>query len=401
MYDYDYAAIQNDAEETAPPNPRKTRWLIIVSIAGSALLVVGLIWFIFVGIKIIFPDYIAGNTMIQAGGKYIYIQNGTIRCKGGVEDDPKDIISAENAEGSLLSNGRTVYYVEDGDICSVELDGKDAKTIRKSDQKVVLVHRYHDLLYYISSKENTDTFCLYQYDLKKDAETQIDGFKTAVEDFYVYGDKLYYYNASADDSKNIWRYDFKTEETKEFLANATICVGIGYGEEPMFCGCQKADSDLQPAYYDTALYKIKGDEAEKLADLPKKVNVACAPQGSDDILLTSVELKDTGVSVTTLLFNVKTGETKQLKTDVNQTPLVLQDWKHRDRVYLCYSTASNEIKNVDYVLGDVFLLKDGELKECTVNGSVAFDGVSAAVIDEFFIDGDFNGHRITVKEDVR
>lgn len=396
MYDFDYTEIQNDAEESVKPNPRKVRWQIIVAIAGTAVLMVGLIWFMFAGIKIIFPDYIAGNNMIKAGGKYIYIQDGIIRYKGGITDDSKDIIAAD-ADSSLLSNGKTVYYVENGNICSVELDGKDAKVLRESVGQAELVHRYHDLLYYIAQEKNAaGSLSLYQIDLKTGEETVIDSVKPATWDFCVYSDKFYYIHVDGGQSA-VWRFDFKSQEASSFLANAELCVTNGFGAEPLFC---EYTANAEETNFSTVLYQIKGDETEKIADLPESVRIACAVKGNDVILLNKLDIKNDAKSSELQLFNIKTGESKAAGLSPDAVYCITQDWAHPEQIYVCTCKSSNEILGADKTLDTVYLLKDGELKECVVNGSVAFDSNQVVIIDSYFVDGDFNGHQMAVKENV-
>ena len=401
MYDFDYTEIQNDAEQTAKPNPRKIRWQIIVAIAGTFVLMAGLIWFMFAGIKIIFPDYIAGNTMIKAGGKYIFIQDGIIQYKGGVTDDPKAIIGAE-AESTLLSNGKTVYYVENGDICSVELDGKDAKVIRESEQNITLVHRYHDLLYYIAGNGEAGKLSLCRIDLKTGEETAIDGIDPATRDFYVYDDKLYYLCLDSSNqtySCTVWMFDFKIQEPVSFLKNADLCVNKGYGEQPLFC--EYKYTTAEEYCFPVALYQNKDDKAEKIADFPENVKIACAPGRNDDILLYRVEFKDDHYAPSgMLLFNSKTGETKELSADLTLPAYAVQDWAHPEQIYVFSLTESNSVLNGNSILDRIYLIKDGELKECVANGSAVADPACMAVIDGYFIDMDFNGHQVAVKQHV-
>ena len=398
----DRSEFNEYAEEMAPPTPRKSRSLIIASLVGTAVLLGALFWFIFAGIKIIFPDYIAGNTIIKADGKYIYTDNKSIFYYGNINDEPKKIIDAD-CESSLLSNGRTVYYVTKGDICSVELNGEKQKTIRTSELDVTLVHRYHDLLYFISDKENTDAYYLYQIDLKTGEESEVEGFESHSPRVYVYEDKLYYYAYPMNESRVVMQFNFHNKEIHEYLTDANIYCRFGYGEPPYLCGYDNSGKTDINNVCDSSLYKVSGNEPEKLCDLPENVHVSCIPSRGEKILISSSEKQsDTDYRVTLSLFDYKTSEKTDLITETGKTGFTLQDWQHPEQMYLCYYeyVDENDLNNTSIKITDVYLIKDDKLNECTIEGdSFTSDENYMKIIDGNILDDEFKPHQLTVKED--
>lgn len=389
-------------EEMSPLSTKKSKSLLIASVIGTVVLLGALFWFIFAGIKIIFPDYIAGNTIIKADGKYIYTDNKSIFFYGNINDEPKKIIDAD-CDSTLLSNGRTVYYVTKGDICSVELNGEKQKTIRASEHNVTLVHRYHDLLYFISDKENTDAYYLYQIDLKTGEETEIEGFESHSPKFYVFEDKLYYYAYPMNESRVVMRFNFHDKEICEYLADANIYCRRGYGEPPYLCGYDNNGKTDINDVCDASLYKVSGKEPEKLCDLPENVYVSCIPSHGEKILISSSENQsDNDYRVTLSLFNYKTSEKTDLITDTGKSGFTLQDWQHPEQMYLCYYeyVDKKDLNNTDIKITAVYLIKDDKLNECTIEGdSFTSNENHITIIDGNILDNEFKPHKLTVKED--
>ncbi len=382
MYDYDYTALQNETEETAPKNPVKTRWQIIAAIGGVALLLVGLCWFMFAGIKIIFPDYISGVNVIQADGKLIYTDGHSIFYKGKIDGESKLIVKAEN-NTALLSNGRTLYYINNGDICSVDFDGKNQTTVCHDDHAVSLVHRYHDLLYFMTENTDKEGYALCSFDVKKGETVKIDSVVASWPAPYVCHDMLYYY--IDEEMSDVWAFDFKSKETHEIIKNANLYGDARFGEEPLLVTYDAS------TYSNTAVYEIKNGKAEQLCALPENSVITYLSKSSDELVLYNND------SQKNLLFNLKTGESREL-SGMDGALQAVYDHRHPEQVYVLSCKADG----TGYSVGDISLLKDGKLQPCTMEPPLADDTVftvKATVIDGFLLDNDYTAHKITVKAD--
>lgn len=177
-------------------------------------------------------------------------------------EDPRDIrVYGYPMDGpSVISNGQTIYYANEGCIYRTDIDAADEEEVLwTGDYSTRLAGCFNGRLYYVISDEDSYyTYSLYSYDLDTGAEKYIGPYD--VGDCYgqylvcsdgdyqrVTGDHLYVYDAATDDC-----YDLPVGSGVATIGE----YGIRFfdGEDIKSCDIQGRNIKLIKNVYDTNLY---------------------------------------------------------------------------------------------------------------------------------------------------
>ena len=170
-----------------------------------------------------YSDFVSGNGFVKAGGKYIFSDGKTICYKTNIADSAQTVKDVNNT-GWLLSNGETLYYAEKTDsgyaMCSVDIDGKNAKTLFTENEEIYPIHVVHKCLYYL---KDSQTFI--KYDLTDNTSSVIKDVSFSPNYYVVENDALYcsasWKSFQERNSVTVQYFNFDTEDHKVLISGCT------------------------------------------------------------------------------------------------------------------------------------------------------------------------------------
>lgn len=355
----------------------------------------------------VYSDFVAGRTMIIAGGKYIFSDGKTICFRSEITGADTKIIDARN-NGQLLSDGTTLFYVEIGEkeseggkICSVKLDGSEQKTlVTYTDATSYLVHRYGDCLYYLlQGAKQVDDEHFYKFDFYDNSETELKN--VVYSPYYCLVSKNEMYTCVKPhaimeaDSFPVSKFNFDTEEVTEVLADAQVFreSGILTTETPCFVSGKAKVTGGRAVYKDHYIYTVEDGKLKKSAELPEADKVMQAnPTGGTALLGLD---SDDYVSKTLRAFDKKTGEVRELATLGNRDSSVnaVVDLARPGDIYVTVTVRMTEAQKS--FLKELYRFTGDRLEPCDIGDEeteVSFTGLIVA--DGHFLGADFKPHPV-------
>ena len=215
-------------------------------------------------------DYMC-SSLLYAGGKYVYSNKNGIYVKESLKEKGKRISKAspktEWSNGSVLSDGKTVYYVtvkEGNDseyeyaVYYVKTDGKDEKKVLSGVGPASLITVYDGSLYFKNNPDteaDEDTMIMrYKLGSKKEPELVSQDYQVNYNTYY--NGKIYF---SAD---TFYSMDILNDKSLEY---PVYSLDLESGRIDIVAEYSYADSIAPPDSENIAFYsrKISGTNAEK------------------------------------------------------------------------------------------------------------------------------------------
>ena len=335
--------------------------------------------------------FVSGDRFVKAGDKYLFNTGKTIFYRTAVNGDNIKVVDVDS-DGTLLTNGSTVYYVVDNgnghEVCSVRLDGSDNQMLFAIAGDVTLLHVNKGWLYYVRAgltSSGGDSFCKFNLETKEHkrfTEVPFAAHRTVVEGNRMYCSR----NAvSATDIENIhaFCFNFDTEKFTEALTNCLVSPhGYFNGAGKLCLDSHRVDEEGY-TFSDHYLYTDTDGELKQSPEITVNASLLLASPATDDTILFD------NANQEYYWFDRKTGDTKKLT--VPEMSSFTFDAAHPEQLFCCVTEAKGESRT----LTKLYALVNGALEERFIDGGTAAVGVNPVIADGYLLDTACAAHAIS------
>lgn len=337
--------------------------------------------------------FVGGSGFIKAGGKYIFSDGEAIRYRDAITDNNTKIIEDKN-DGQLLSDGETLFYVnDDGNsrrVCMVGVDGRHPLTLMNLAEQVTLLTAHNNCLYYVTESpalSGNYAFCRYRFDLKE-AE-KFNDIRFAPNRAVISGNLLYCTalpatgatpdSAASDPQGDVYTFNFDTEKFDKVLSDCRVSAhGFFNGAgNPCFDSYQTdaASGKLLQHYLYTSQDGVLKRSPAVTVDA---VLWMASPANSDTVLCDNPNRRY-------YWFNRTTGAVQEMELPAQG--VFAFDVEHPENLYLCVSD--------DGKLTHLYQITDGVVTERGFNASGISVAANPVIVNGYVLDVHHDAYVIT------
>ena len=354
-----------------------------------------------------YSGYIAGNGYVSVGDAIICADGEKITYKKTIDDAPKTIATG-HSDGKVLTDGKTVYFVQfdkytpkEYKILYKNINDDETLELKSFDSPVVLLHYYNDCLYYALQDKGVMEYHLYKYDTLEAKAEMIKAVSFSPYSVAVKDNMMYYSMVPGGvgfmKSIHTYSFNFDTEEVKkEKEACQVIREGLakGLGNPVLNSYTDDSMGNLSNHY----LYTMKDGKPEKSKEIIGKKQPRVASPTSDKAILVGFGNNNANTGV--YLFDRATGDEKTVYTaDLSggRDIFATFDLKHPDIFYIaCCDTNGRDVAKVV----ELYQVTDSGVKKCSTDATIELRLNIFAVSDGKILDYNYKTHKINTGDSV-
>lgn len=261
----------------------------------------------------------SGDTLVYAGGKYIFGTDNGIYVQSKLGSKPRKITSKVFSK-NLISDGKNVYFVVEKNggagkigkaiLYSVGVNGKNLKQIKSFSKggNPGVVGYYNGYIYIRKATNDWLDFGLFSVNVKSGKSEKI---KSGTMNEFMYRGRIYFEPQHGDAaSYPVYAYDMKTKKISKVLSSGTSVNYCGSGENLALYKYEHKFGKTFKSYQNCYVYTLKSDgKFKKSAKLPAGCQMLYVNSKATYALMGSIS------NGKTYKVNLKTGSKKVVKGD--------------------------------------------------------------------------------------
>ena len=343
-----------------------------------------------------YNEFQTGNYLIEINDKLICAKSNAIVYKDSISSDEKKILDVKNVS-SLLSDGKTIYYVEGFDrknqtarftskkIFRTTIEGKSNEVICSTKGYAELIAYQDDCLYYLEESKSGEqyVYALIKFDIANNSTTTLTtDWNGQILNPCRLGDKIYLYLKSNDSNSGIFRSYNLSDGKATDLFNGIVDYYVYHNEERLiFDTFTYSGGGLSKSNHYTYTIEKNGN-IKKSPEINSEYDFQYATyDGKYGLYFSNMNTNDFNLYTV----NLSTGETFVSEGDAGSCKgknyMIVNDLIHPESIYFLYSVRLFDYEN------KTTTAKKHEDFEINITNPMW-------IIDDYIVDSELNTYKI-------